>query len=113
MSYRLWNSKQPTRNSSIFYHLQDDYLINFQGVAVIIWIIALAITSTVVYSHHPMKSSSWDNRAVDGLINAFCRPLWTFSLGCMIFACHFGYGGKFYFILFYICEGVLRVIIIN
>ncbi|XP_026315727.1 O-acyltransferase like protein-like [Hyposmocoma kahamanoa] len=70
-----------------------------KGIAVLTWIAALAIIATIVYSHHPMKSTKWDNRPVDGLINAFCRPLWTFSLGCMIFACHFGYGGPINWIL--------------
>ncbi|XP_013185281.2 LOW QUALITY PROTEIN: O-acyltransferase like protein [Amyelois transitella] len=64
-----------------------------------LWILAIGIIVTVVFTTHTIIQLDWDNQLADNFINSFMRPVWALSIGWIIFACSKGYGGPVNWVL--------------
>ncbi|XP_045494737.1 nose resistant to fluoxetine protein 6-like [Colias croceus] len=68
-------------------------------LSAIVTIIAIGLTSVVLYLNFLKSLSDWDHEVFGNLIDSFTRSVWCASLGWIIFVCVNGYGGPINYIL--------------
>ncbi|XP_052756126.1 O-acyltransferase like protein-like [Galleria mellonella] len=65
----------------------------------LLWLLALILSSGVIYMHYPVIQIDWDKQTVNDLVNSFMRPIWSLCVSWMIFACVHGYAGPINWLL--------------
>ncbi|XP_052756151.1 O-acyltransferase like protein-like [Galleria mellonella] len=97
-----------TRASPFFVGMIFGYILHiYRGKVIIIskvqiavlWLLAIILSSGVIYSYYPVVQQEWDNQTVDNVLNSYMRPIWALSVCWMIFACAHGYGGPINWLL--------------
>lgn len=68
----------------------------FQKLAVLGWLIATVVNSAVIFGlyRYATDSEYFLSKPARMIYNGFARSAWGIGIAWMIFACHFGYGGK-------------------
>ncbi|XP_052756177.1 O-acyltransferase like protein-like [Galleria mellonella] len=81
-------------------HLQrGKKLVMSKALVTLLWLLAIILSSAVIYSHYIVIQEDWENHIVDDILNSYMRSVWALSVCWMIFACVHGYGGPINWIL--------------
>ncbi|XP_059055543.1 O-acyltransferase like protein-like [Achroia grisella] len=64
-----------------------------------LWLIAIILSSAVIFCNYPLLQPDWDNQTADNFINSFQRSTWALCIGWLIFSCAHGYGGPINWVL--------------
>ncbi|XP_046965866.1 nose resistant to fluoxetine protein 6-like [Vanessa cardui] len=64
-----------------------------KSVVATLWALSIALMAFCIFSIYPIMQVDHDEQMFDNFLNAYMRGIWAMTLGWLIFACVYGYGG--------------------